>query len=91
MWNQMDVSRNGSLSRDVQAAGQRPLTCRHNKVSELKVSAVVGTLLTAINQGDLLLKGRRPPAWKVGLTYCVPFCVATYGAVRAKQRLERGP
>ena len=57
----------------------------------LKVSAVVGTLLTAINQGDLLLKGRRPPAWKVGLTYCVPFCVATYGAVRAKQRLEREP
>ena len=55
-----------------------------NALSEsLKVSAVVGTLLTAINQGDLLLKGR-PGRW-LGLTYCVR------GAVRAKQRLEREP
>ncbi|HEU0075728.1 MAG TPA: nitrate/nitrite transporter NrtS [Dehalococcoidia bacterium] len=44
---------------------------------------VVGTILTAINQGNLLLGGTFPAAlaWKVPLTYCVPFCVATWGAL----------
>ena len=44
---------------------------------------VVGTILTTLNQGDLLLGGQFPPAlyWKVPLTYCVPFLVATYGAL----------
>lgn len=44
---------------------------------------VVGTLLTTINQGNLLLSGTFPSAlaWKVPLTYCVPFCVATWGAL----------
>ncbi len=44
---------------------------------------VVGTALTAINQGTLLLDGQFPPdlLWKVPLTYCVPFCVATWGAL----------
>ncbi len=49
---------------------------------------VVGTLLTAINQGNLLLDGHFPPAfwWKIPLTYCVPFCVATWGALGAATR-----
>lgn len=44
---------------------------------------VVATLLTAINQHNLLLSGRLPAAlaWKIPLTYCVPFCVATWGAL----------
>ena len=45
----------------------------------LGVALVVGTVLNIINQGDLLLAGEFN--WvKAGLTYCVPFCVATYGA-----------
>jgi hypothetical protein len=34
------------------------------------IALVVGTLLTAINQGDVLLAGRWPPAlfWKLPLT-----------------------
>ena len=56
-------------------------------VESAKVALVVGTILTAINQGDLILRGKRPPAAKVLLTYCVPFAVSTYGAVRAKQKL----
>ena len=52
-----------------------------------KVAVVVGTILTAINQGDLILRGKRPPVSKVLLTYCVPFLVSAYGAVRAKQKL----
>jgi hypothetical protein len=44
---------------------------------------VVGTILTAINQGNILLHGEFPAvlAWKIPLTYCVPFCVATWGAL----------
>jgi len=43
----------------------------------------VGTLLTAINQGNIIVQGHFPIilAWKIPLTYCVPFCVATTGAL----------
>lgn len=49
----------------------------------LAVSIVVGTVLVAINQGDVILSGATPNIWKVVLTYIVPFCVATYGAYSA--------
>jgi hypothetical protein len=44
---------------------------------------VVGTVLVAINQGNVLAAGHLPVAlaWKVPLTYAVPFCVATWGAL----------
>ena len=44
---------------------------------------VVGTILTAINQGTVIASGDLPGslAWKIPLTYCVPFCVATWGAL----------
>lgn len=46
-------------------------------------AAVVGTVLTLLNQGDVLLYGDLTNAlfWKIPLTYCVPFIVATYGAL----------
>ena len=49
----------------------------------LMASVVVGTLLTLLNQGDFLISGNWNPAlyWKIPLTYCVPFLVATYGAL----------
>lgn len=45
---------------------------------------VVGTVLTAINQGNLLAQGAFSAAlaWKIPLTYCVPYCVATWSALR---------
>jgi hypothetical protein len=51
------------------------------------IALVVGTLLTAINQGDVLLAGPWPPAlvWKLPLTYAVPFLVATLGALGTGQ------
>jgi len=49
----------------------------------LVVSIIVGTILVAINQGDVILAGEMPVIWKVALTYVVPFCVATYGAYSA--------
>lgn len=49
----------------------------------LGVTVIVGTILTAINQGDVILAGQMPVIWKTVLTYMVPFCVATYGAYSA--------
>ncbi len=49
----------------------------------LGVAIVVGTILTAINQGDVILSGQMPVIWKVLLTYLVPYLVATYGAYAA--------
>jgi hypothetical protein len=51
----------------------------------------VGTILNLINQGDALFGGGRLVIPKLLLTYCVPFCVATFGAVslRLKQMRER--
>ena len=44
---------------------------------------VVGTVLTLLNQGDVLISGGWNASlyWKIPLTYCVPFMVATYGAL----------
>ena len=53
------------------------------------VSVIVGTVLVAINQGDVILAGEMPNWLKIGLTYLVPYCVATYGAVSAKQAAEQ--
>ncbi len=61
----------------------------------LKVGAIVGTILVAINQGDLILSGQLDgsAAWKIPLTYLVPYCVATYGgaaAIRAREKVRSG-
>ena len=45
----------------------------------------VGTILTAINHGDVILLGDWPPIFKVILTYCVPYCVTTWGAITGKR------
>jgi len=50
----------------------------------LLTAIVVGTVLTIINHGDALLAGDLPPLWKVFLTYCVPYCVTTWGAFTGK-------
>jgi hypothetical protein len=49
----------------------------------LATALVVGTILTAINQGTAILAGDFPPSlyWKIPLTYCVPAMVATWGAL----------
>lgn len=45
------------------------------------VALVVGTVLNVINQGDVLLGAGRLNWTKLLLTFAVPYCVATYGAV----------
>ena len=51
----------------------------------LRVAMVVGSILVVINYGDRIVAGTLGPLEfaKIGLTYCVPYCVATYAAVSA--------
>ena len=57
----------------------------------IKVGAIVGTILMAINQGDVLLQGNitAETVAKILLTYCVPYCVSTYASVEAVRSLEK--
>lgn len=61
------------------AAVHRPLL--RNAVG---TALVVGTVLTGINQGNVLLDGRFPAElwWKIPLTYSVPYMVSTWAALR---------
>jgi hypothetical protein len=47
----------------------------------LVVAVVIGTVLNLINQGDALLGSASVNWLKIALTYVVPYCVSTYGAV----------
>ena len=47
----------------------------------LLVALIVGAILNMINQGDVLISGADIDLVKVILTFVVPYCVATYGAV----------
>ena len=51
------------------------------------VAMIVGTILTLLNQGDTVIMGRFDGSlmWKIPLTYCVPFVVATYGALASNR------
>jgi hypothetical protein len=54
-----------------------------------KVALFVGTILGLINYGDrIFVHGdMRPMDWiKLAVTYCVPYCVATYGAAKYAMR-----
>ena len=55
----------------------------------LKVALVVGTALTLINQGDRMIAGMAPSWIKMGLTYLIPYCVSTHGAVTAMRDRSR--
>ena len=50
----------------------------------LFVALLVGAILNLINQGDALFSGK-PLDWlKLALTFLVPYCVSTHGAVSPK-------
>ena len=54
----------------------------------LRMSLCVGSLLNVINQGDALFGTGELSVLKLGLTYLVPYCVATYSATSIT--LQRG-
>ena len=45
---------------------------------------IVGSVLIGINHGDSVLAGEPVALHKVLLTYCVPYLVATWGAITGK-------
>lgn len=49
----------------------------------LIIALIVGTILNLINQGDMLVGAGDVNLLKCLLTYMVPYCVSTYGAVTA--------
>ena len=57
----------------------------------LWAALVVGTILNLINQGDALFADQRLDWTKLLLTYLVPYCVTTYGAVSFRLAAARRP
>ena len=51
----------------------------------LMTAILVGTILTLINNGDFILRGESINYLKIILTYCVPYCVTTWGAIHGKR------
>lgn len=65
-------------------------TGRDVVIRSLKVSGIVGVVLVAINQGDLMFIGELPVDffWKIPMTFGVPYCVSTYASVSALLKHE---
>ena len=64
-------------------------TERGTVATSAKVALFVGSILALINYGDriFLRSDMRAVDWiKLAVTYCVPYCVATYGAGRYAMR-----
>jgi hypothetical protein len=59
------------------------------------VALVVGTVLSAVNQGATIIEGSSTwVTWvRVGVNYCVPFCVASIGFLAARRvpAISRAP
>lgn len=64
------------------------LAQRRTLVQALRVALVVGTVLTAINELDLMVGTGLTPLVlaKVLLNYCVPFMVSLYSGLAASRR-----
>lgn len=57
----------------------------------LAVALIVGAVLNLINQGDALFGRGHLNLTKIILTFVVPYCVATYGAVSFRMNGKRAP
>ena len=65
---------------------------RHLRAT-VRIALIVGTILFAINQLDVVLQGDATTAtWvKGGVTYLVPFVVANLGVLTATRSSDRSP
>jgi hypothetical protein len=65
---------------------------RPHLVKTVRIALLVGTLLFAINQLDVVVQHGATAATylKVALTYLVPFCVSNYGLLVATRRPAAG-
>ncbi len=55
---------------------------KHIVVNASRIALVVGTVLNLINQGEAILAYNGISWGQVAMNYLVPYCVATYSAVK---------
>ena len=55
---------------------------KHIVVNACRIALVVGTVLNLINQGEAILAINGISWGHVAMNYLVPYCVATYSAVK---------
>lgn len=69
----------------------RVVAYRPHRVRTVRIALIVGTLLFAINQLDVVVRGQATTwLWfKVGLTFVVPFCVSNLGILVATSERRR--
>ena len=69
------------------------VACERNTIAtSARVALCVGTILALINYGDriFLRYDMQAMDWfKLAVTYCVPYCVATYGAARYAMKHDK--
>ncbi len=82
--DELDAPRTWSGWHEARAIVSHPPHLRRT----IGIAFVVGTILVAINQLDVVLRGEATPAvWvKVALTYVVPFCSSNLGVLAALRR-----
>ena len=63
---------------------------RPHLLKTIRVALIVGTIIFAINQLDVVLRHKATLATylKCAVTYLVPFCVSNYGILVASRRRE---
>jgi hypothetical protein len=63
---------------------------RPHLLKTIRVALIVGTIIFAINQLDVVLRHKATLATyvKCAVTYLVPFCVSNYGILVATRRRE---
>ena len=80
-----DDARSATWSRPSQAVSLflRGRTAR----TATPVAIVVGTVLSAVNQGDVVVTGAAGvDTWvRIGVNFLVPFCVASFGFLAARR------
>lgn len=65
--------------------------CGRTARTAAPVALIVGTILSAVNQGHLVLAGDIGPAtWvRIAVNFLVPFCVASIGYLAARRSQQR--
>ena len=66
---------------------------RPHLLKTIRIALIVGTVIFAINQLDVVLRHKATLATylKCAVTYLVPFCVSNYGILVATRRKEDAP
>lgn len=62
---------------------------KKNITTALVVALVIGTVLNAINNYDVVAEGKVAGKYlvKIILTYITPFCVSLYSSIKAQRRM----